>query len=43
VPDELSRDWAEPQFLERLSHVATRVRVDDGQKKVQDLKTVEIK
>jgi hypothetical protein len=43
VPDELSRDWAEPQFLDRLSRLATRVRIEDGQKKVQDLKTLEIK
>jgi hypothetical protein len=41
VPDEVSRDWQEPAFLEALSRVAARVKIADGDKKTQDLRVRE--
>ena len=41
IPDEVSRDWQEPAFLEALSRVAARVKIADGDKKTQDLRVRE--
>ncbi len=43
VPDEASRDWQEPAFLDALSRVASRVRLDEGDKKTQDLRVREFR
>lgn len=40
VPDKAAGDWPSPQYLERLSGLATRVRVRDGEKITQTLKVV---
>ena len=39
LPDELAADWQDPRTLASLARDATRVRVDDGQRKTQDLRT----
>ena len=41
LPDEVSRDWQEPAFLDALSRVASRVRIAEGEKKTQDLRVRE--
>jgi len=38
VPDKLIADWQRPKFLESLMPSATRFRVQDGDKVVQNLK-----
>ena len=43
VPDEVSRDWQEPAFLEALSRVASRVKIAEGEKKTQDLRVREFR
>ena len=43
LPDEISRDWQEPAFLETLSRVASRVRIAEGEKKAQDLRVREFR
>lgn len=40
VPDKDAGDWPSPQYLEKLSAQATRVRVRDGEKATQTLKVV---
>lgn len=39
VPDETATDWQDPRILTSLARDATRVRLDDGQRKTQDLRT----
>ncbi len=43
VPDEAIGDWLEPTVLEALARGATEIRLDDGEKKSQDLRTREIR
>ena len=40
IPDEIASDWNDPRFLEAYARDATRVDLDEGGKKTQDLRTV---
>lgn len=40
IPDEIASDWNDPRFLEAYVRDATRVDLDAGGKKTQDLRTV---
>ncbi len=40
VPQELAVDWQDPATLEALAREATPVRIEDGQKKTQALRTI---
>ena len=40
IPDELASDWNDPRFLEAYARDATRVDLEEGGKKTQDLRTV---
>lgn len=39
IAGEAAGDWQESKYLETLSQVATQVRIEDGEKKTQDLKS----
>jgi hypothetical protein len=39
VPDEQTADWQDPRSLETLARRSTRVQIDDGQSRTQDLTT----
>jgi hypothetical protein len=43
IPDELSRDWQDPAFLDALSRVATPLALADGDKKTLDLRIREVR
>ena len=43
LPDEISRDWQEPAFLDALSRVASRMHIAEGEKKTQDLRVREFR
>lgn len=43
VPDAAAGDWQNPDFLDTLSRSATRVRVDEGEKKTQPLQTMRMR
>ena len=43
VADEFASDWQDPTFLETLSRNASQVTLDDGQKKTQDLRTMQLR
>jgi protocatechuate 3,4-dioxygenase beta subunit len=43
VPDEQAADWQDPKFLEILARQATLVTVPDGEHKVQNLRTQEVR
>jgi hypothetical protein len=40
VPEAAAADWQNPDFLDSLSRSATRVHIDEGEKKSQSLTTV---
>jgi uncharacterized protein (DUF2141 family) len=39
VPEAAAADWQSPEFLDALSRTATRLHIDDGEKKTQSLTT----
>jgi Carboxypeptidase regulatory-like domain len=39
VPEEQSADWQDPEFLEAASRSAARVTIAEGERKIQDLRT----
>ena len=39
-PEELAADWQDPKLLESYVAAATQVRIEDGQKKAQALRTI---
>jgi len=39
VPEAAAADWQNPDFLESLTRSATRVHIDEGEKKSQNLTT----
>lgn len=43
IPDEAAGDWMEPKYLEQLARLATEIRVDDAEKRTQELKTREVR
>ena len=43
VPEEQSADWQDPDFLEAASRAAARVSIGEGERKVQDLQTREVR
>jgi hypothetical protein len=43
VPDELAADWQDPKLLEALARSATQVTLDDGEKKVQNVRTTQVR
>ena len=43
VPEELSSEWQDPEFLDAASRGATRVRIADGERRTQDLKTRDVR
>lgn len=43
VPDEHSSDWMDAKYLDQLSRLATEIRIEDGERKRQDLKTREVR
>lgn len=43
LPDEDAADWMDPRFLEAASRVATAIRIGDGEQKISNLRTQEIK
>ena len=43
IPDEASSEWIEPKYLEQLARIATEIRMDDGEKRTQNLKTMEVR
>jgi hypothetical protein len=40
VPDDVTTNWTDTPFLIELAKAATAVRLEDGDKKTQDLRTV---
>jgi hypothetical protein len=43
VPEELSAEWQDPEFLENISRGAARVTIAEGERKVQDLRPKDIR
>ena len=43
IPEERSADWQDPEFLELASRVAARVTVAEGERKIQDLRTRDLR
>jgi hypothetical protein len=43
IPEDLSADWQDPEFLEAVSSSATRVRIAEGERPTQALRVLEIK
>ena len=43
IPEEQSGDWREPDFLERLARIASLVTIVEGDQKVQNLETVDVR
>jgi hypothetical protein len=43
VPEEQTADWQDAAFLEAASRLAVRVRIAEGERKVQDLLTREVR
>jgi hypothetical protein len=43
IPDEVSRDWQDPAFLDALSRVASQVSLGEGEKKLLDLRVREVR
>jgi len=43
IPDEASSEWIEPKYLEQLARIAAEIRMDDGEKRTQNLKTMEVR
>jgi protocatechuate 3,4-dioxygenase beta subunit len=43
VPDAQAADWQDPAFLEAASRVAARVTIGQGERKMQDLRTSELR
>jgi hypothetical protein len=42
VPDEFASEWLDPKFLETLSRTATRVTLEDGDRKTQNVRTTRV-
>ena len=40
IRDELTGDWPDPRLLESFRAGATRISISDGDRKVQDLRTL---
>lgn len=38
IPDEQAADWQDPDFLAEASREAIRVRIDDGERTLQDVR-----
>jgi hypothetical protein len=43
IPEEYSSEWQDPDFLDVMSRAAARVTIAEGERKVQDLRTREIR
>ena len=43
IPEEYSSEWQDPEFLDVLSRSAARITIAEGERKVQDLRTREIR
>jgi hypothetical protein len=43
VPDEYAADWRDPAFMQALTRVATRVSVDEGEHKTQNLRIASLR
>ena len=43
IPEEQSADWQDPDFLDAASRAAARVTVVEGERKIQDLRTREVR
>ena len=43
IPEEYSSDWQDPDFLDVVSRSAARVTIAEGERKVQDLRTREMR
>ena len=41
IPDEFSTEWQDPDLIDRISRVATRVTIVEGERRIQDLRTRE--
>jgi uncharacterized protein (DUF2141 family) len=43
IHEDVTADWQDPKFLQRLAAVAVRVTIAEGEKKSQDLKTSQVR
>ena len=43
IPEAQSGDWQDPEFLENASRVAARVTIGEGEHKIQDLQTRDVR
>ena len=43
IPEEQSADWQDPEFLEAASRGAARVTIAEGERKIQDLRTRDVR
>jgi hypothetical protein len=43
VADEFAADWQDPKFLGMLAQGAAQVTLDDGQKKTQNVRTIQLR
>jgi hypothetical protein len=43
VPDEVTANWSDARFLTEIAPLATILRVDDGESRTQDLRTVQVR
>nr|MBA2301929.1 carboxypeptidase regulatory-like domain-containing protein [Acidobacteriota bacterium] len=43
VPDTQAADWQDPVFMDAASRIAVRVSIAEGKRKVQDLRTTEMR
>lgn len=43
IPDDQAADWQDAKFMESLARLATRVTIDEGEKKTQDLHRREVR
>ncbi len=43
LPEEQSADWQDPEFLELASRGAARVTIAEGERKIQDLRTRDVR
>ena len=43
IPEDRSADWQDPGFLEAASAVAARVTIAEGERKIQDLRTRDVR
>ena len=43
IPDDYRTEWQDPDFIDRLSALATRVAITEGERRIQDLRTRDVR